>query len=84
MPRYFFHIRKDEDLIKDDEGADFVDLEAAKAEAAISCRDFAAQEIREGLPVTFCEIEIWDDSGRLLGVYHVGDIVPGAGPVTSS
>jgi hypothetical protein len=41
MTRYFFHIRRCADLIPDDVGGEFKDLEAAKNEAALSCRDLA-------------------------------------------
>ena len=36
MPRYFFHLRDDEELIRDEEGADLPDLAAARKEAALS------------------------------------------------
>jgi hypothetical protein len=75
MPRYFFHIRQGEDLIPDDEGAEFEDLEAARVEAAHSCRDLAVQEIRRGgSPVMFCTVEIWDESGKLLDTIHARKI----------
>ena len=77
MPRYFFHIRRGEDLIPDDEGGEFKDLEAAKDEAAHSCRDLAVQEIRQGGPVTFCQVEIMDESGMLLGTIHPRAIFEG-------
>jgi hypothetical protein len=77
MPRYFFHIRQGEDLIPDYEGAEFEDLEAARVEAAHSCRDLAAQEIRDGGPVTFCKIEIWDECGRQLATVGGREISEG-------
>ncbi|HEY2007648.1 MAG TPA: hypothetical protein VGH23_01570 [Rhizomicrobium sp.] len=75
MPLYFFHIRKGEDFIRDDEGAEFEDLEDAQAEAAHSCRDLAVQEMRDGGCVTCCSVEIWDESGKLLDTVHTRAII---------
>ena len=77
MPLYFFHIRKGEDFIRDDEGGEFGDLEAAQAEAALSCRDLAVQEMRDGGFVTYCNVEIWDESGNLLDTVHTRAIIDG-------
>jgi len=77
MPRYFFHIRQGEDFIPDDEGAEFEDLESAKAEAAHSCRDLAIQELRDGGQVTLWEIEIRDESGKLVYTCRAREIIGG-------
>lgn len=34
MPRYFFHYRTDEELIRDNDGSDLADLDAAEQRAA--------------------------------------------------
>jgi hypothetical protein len=81
MPRYFFHLRKDEDLIPDDEGAEFEDLTAARTEAAHTCRELAIEEIRRGGPVAFCNVEIWDESGKVLDIIQARVILdPLLGP----
>jgi hypothetical protein len=46
--RYFIHISTGSDLICDPEGAQFVDLAAAIAEASQSARDLIAEELRCG------------------------------------
>jgi hypothetical protein len=66
MPRYFFHVRKGDQLIPDHEGAAFEDFEAAKAEAIHCCRDVAVDEIQRGGLVEFSTIEIADESGETL------------------
>ena len=38
MPRYFFHIKDDDHLIRDEEGVDLDDLDAIKAEVIESSR----------------------------------------------
>jgi hypothetical protein len=66
MPRYFLHIRSGEELIPDDEGAEFEDLAAATDEAVLACRELAIEEIRSCGYLTSCQIEIWDESGKVL------------------
>jgi hypothetical protein len=41
MPRYFFDIRDGEELVRDDEGMELPDLEAAFREAARSLADLS-------------------------------------------
>lgn len=61
MPRYFFDTRDDDEYIKDDEGVDLPDIEAAKVQAATSLAELALDvlpgcvkrelsvEVREGI-----------------------------------
>ena len=67
MPRYFFHYRTDDELIRDEAGSDLADLEAAEHQAAEIGKaiiDKIAGEGGEmGLPRS---IEITDGSGEEL------------------
>ena len=49
--RYYLHMVTDAELIRDPEGAEFPDLEAAVTEAVQSGRDLIAEELRQGRPV---------------------------------
>lgn len=66
MPRYFFHIRNNEEIVPDDEGANFDDYEAARGEAVASARDLAINAIRLGEHVSGWKIEIADEKGKVL------------------
>jgi hypothetical protein len=49
--RYYLHTVTDAELIRDPEGAEFADLEAAATEAVQSGRDLIAEELRQGRSV---------------------------------
>jgi hypothetical protein len=65
MPRYFFHYRTDDELIRDQHGAEFSDLEAAEHNAAELGRAIVDKAAGVGedtrLPRS---IEITDSAGR--------------------
>lgn len=67
MPRYFFHYRTDEDLIRDEAGSELADLEAAEHRAAELGKaivdKLAGQGQETQLPRT---IEITDAGGEEL------------------
>jgi hypothetical protein len=51
MVRYFLHIKDREDVLRDPEGQELVDLAAAKTEAAAVARDLMAECLRAGAPL---------------------------------
>jgi hypothetical protein len=62
MPRYFFNIRDGYDVNEDEEGIEFPDLEAARAEALAT-----VEELRDELAdAGNIELEITDETGRRL------------------
>ncbi|MEP7241165.1 MAG: hypothetical protein ABI697_09805 [Devosia sp.] len=65
-PRFFFHIRDGEGTIEDEEGGDFADLDAARAEARQSARDILADQIREGGELDGQIVVIADEAGLVL------------------
>ncbi len=63
MPRYFFHVRENEGIVEDEEGLDFPDLGAARADALEAAREIMVAHIRKGLDVSHWYFEIADGSG---------------------
>ena len=63
MPRYYFHIRDGKSLIRDEEGTELADPEAAHAEALASARDLALDAIRSHNPIDGRSIEIVSEFG---------------------
>ena len=56
MPRYFFHLRDGKHLLRDAEGVDLLDLEAARTEALLLAREILSEEQRAHIA-----IEIWTE-----------------------
>lgn len=67
MPRYFFHVRDGATLFKDEEGAEFSDMERVYDEAMRASKEAVAEHILGGHPLSealnrrFC---IADADGR--------------------
>jgi hypothetical protein len=80
MPRYFLHLIERDDLIRDIEGAEFVDLDAARDEAVESIRAIVADHIASGEKLLLRTIEICDDKGNHLATVKAAsalrDILP--------
>ena len=62
MPRYYFHLRNQEDLLEDHEGMDLPDIQAALEEALRVDRDLAL----EPAGIYGLEFEITDSAGKPL------------------
>lgn len=60
MTRYYFHIRDHKTLIRDDDGMELRDMEAARAEARITAAEWIAADSRGGI------VEITGPDGVLL------------------
>lgn len=75
MPRYFFHLLEDGELIKDREGLILRDDVDAHIFAMISARGITAEMARTGLPAPTGVIQIVDDQNRPVGRvgYHQGN-----------
>jgi hypothetical protein len=48
MGRFYFHVRVSDELVTDEEGADFPDLAAARREAVLAAREVVAEAIMTG------------------------------------
>lgn len=84
MPRYFFHYRTEEKLIRDEAGSDHADLDAAEQTAAEMGRAIIEKVAGEGGEMAAPRsIEITDAAGHdlLYVVFWAGPKV-GDGPAT--
>ncbi|MDB5697861.1 MAG: hypothetical protein JWN69_665 [Alphaproteobacteria bacterium] len=63
MPRYFFHLF-DDIVLRDEEGIELPDIEAARSEAVRAARDIACQEVQNGKLSLHHRIEVEDEQGR--------------------
>ena len=67
MPRYFFHYRTDDELVRDTDGAEFSDLEAAEHNAAELGRAIVDRTAGQGGDTRMPRsIEITDAAGHEL------------------
>jgi len=64
--RYHFNIREGTEVISDEEGSEFPNLMAARAEARASLRDLAGEDIRSGRPAHAWRVEIATHGGTVL------------------
>jgi hypothetical protein len=71
VPRYYFNIREGSELIRDEEGTELPDPEAAHAEALASARDLAMDEIRRHNRVDGRKIEIVSEFGDVIDMIAV-------------
>jgi hypothetical protein len=68
MAIFYFDTRDDDTFTQDDEGVDLPDLEAAKAQAALSLAELA-KDVLPGADRRGLAVEVRDQSGPLLKAY---------------
>ena len=68
MARYFFDVRLDGDLAKDDEGFNFRDIEAAHGEALGALADGIRDVVVQGATNQHLTVEVRDELGPVLEV----------------
>lgn len=73
--RYFFHIRDENGLVRDEEGSELAGIEDARKEAHLSARDLIIDDVRRGQRVAPRIIEITDENGQILESVPVRQIV---------
>lgn len=66
MARYFFHLNECGSVIRDEEGADFIDLDVVRAQAIQSARSVMAAEVMEGRLCLGCCIDVVDGDGKVV------------------
>ncbi len=81
MPVFHFHIVTSATLIRDEEGAIFPDLDAARLEAVRGARALLNAELLNGELDLRPQIEVHDDAGRHLSTVRFGDVVRITSPV---
>ena len=76
MPHYYFHIRHGSQLTIDDEGQDFPDDDAARAEATESVHEILVEEIRSKQADVPEAMVVVDENGREVASVPFADAVP--------
>ena len=66
MPRYYFHIRSADGLIRDPDGTDLPDLPSARLEAEQAARDLLATLLKAGQVLDGQAFEISDENDTVL------------------
>lgn len=82
MPRYFLHLRERDELVRDLEGAEFVDLDVARDEACQAIRDIVAEHIATGEKLMLRTVEICDDQGKHVATVKVAAALQDTLPVS--
>lgn len=83
MPQYFFHVREGAELSRDEEGQELPHTEAARAEAINSGREMLGERLLHGGSLANCQIEIADETGRVVDVVSGNDVLMRRGALRS-
>ena len=75
MPVFHFHVRDGGRLIEDPEGADLLDLDAARAEALAAARELRVQAAERGQALADRRFEIADEGGRVQATVAIKDVL---------
>ena len=73
MPTYFFDLIKGNELVEDDQGEDFADIEAAKLEGLASARELLADAAKKGILATSPVYLIRNAAGDILATVPFKD-----------
>ena len=74
MPRFFFHVY-DDSVVRDEEGLELADGEAARRTAIVGLRAIVADEVKKGALDLSRRIEVEDESGAVVAAMTVADVV---------
>ena len=75
MARYFIDLRDAAGTVRDEEGAEYADLEEALDEAKASARDMVQQYMDHRLSLTATCVEVRDAQGRTLASLTVAEVL---------
>jgi hypothetical protein len=75
MIRLYFHIRQGNRLSKDPEGAEFNDLETARAEAVRSARELLSQRVLNGEEIDGQVFELTGEDGAVVDTVRFRDVL---------
>ena len=73
MPTFYFHLRKDGELIADDEGIEFQNLDDVREEATAAAREIIAHAASEGRDARDYSFSIADADGQQVMEFHFKD-----------
>jgi hypothetical protein len=68
MPKYFFHVRRNDVFEEDVEGVDLASPEQAREEAMAAAREIVAERIGAGRPAGGDVFEIMKEDGTLVAI----------------
>ena len=75
MPRYYFHVREGGDISRDIEGQDLPNAETARREAISAGREILGEKLLHGGALNNRSIEIADETGHVVDVVNVNDVL---------
>ena len=75
MPRFYFAVRDGSETVPDPEGSELADLDAALFEARLTARDLLLNRLKTCEVIDGQEIEISDESGKVLRILKVRDVL---------
>jgi hypothetical protein len=76
MPRYFFHVKRGQVTILDQEGTELADTTKAVIEAARRAQEIVAGEALKGVPASSGMIIIADENWQTLAEFPFGSAKP--------
>ncbi len=75
MQRFYFHVRRGDEIAPDTDGEALPDVSAARNEALKVAREMLAEAIKyDACPPEY--IEVADDSGRTVLILAIADLLP--------
>jgi hypothetical protein len=75
MERYYFHIRRSDQIVRDEEGMELPDHEAVESEAKQSARDLIIERLKAGRKLDGDLIEVHDQSGAIIHVIKFSELL---------
>lgn len=75
MNRYFFHLRRDREVVSDVEGDEFQNDDAARESAIKAVREMVAARIKSGAIVSDEYMDVSDGTGHVLFSVSFHDVV---------
>jgi hypothetical protein len=79
MPRYYFHVREGNTFNRDEEGQELANTVAAQKEAIATGREILGEKLLHGGTLDSRTIEIADETGHVVDVVNVQDVLFTAG-----
>ena len=75
MAKFYFHIRRGEELVTDEQGVDLPDVEAARNEGLLAAREILAEMLLHNEVVDGQEFQIANDQGELVATIPFRSVI---------
>lgn len=76
MPQFFLHLRRGDEVVRDEEGAYFTTVDAARLEAMKAVREICAEAVKTGAALDIDAVFVEDSEKRLVSVVFVDEALP--------